>query len=90
MLGDCEFFGKDKKMHKGEYLFTIDNAHRDKSLIDTNFSEHDPELKDGIKWLDGQAQEKEISFYDMVFEVLQKHDIAVKAKAWSDKQVKLN
>ena len=29
------------------------------------FSEHDPELKDGIKWLDEQAQEKEISFYDI-------------------------
>ena len=35
MLADCEFFGKDKKMHKGEYIFTIDNAHRDKSIIDT-------------------------------------------------------
>ena len=57
-------------------------------LID--FSEHDPELKDGIKWLDMKSKEKEISFYDMVFEVLQKHDIAVKAKAWSDEQVKLN
>ena len=45
MLCDCEFFGKDKKMHKGEYLFTVDNAHRDRSLIDTNFSEHDPEHK---------------------------------------------
>lgn len=57
-------------------------------LID--FSEHDPELKDGIIWLDMKSKEKEISFYDMVFEVLQKHDIAVKAKAWSDEQVKLN
>jgi len=37
-----------------------------------------------------KSKEKEISFYDMVFEVLQKHDIAVKAKAWSDEQVKLN
>ena len=45
MLADCMFFGKDKKMHTGEYIFTIDNAHRDKSLIDTNFSEHDPEHK---------------------------------------------
>ena len=33
------------------------------------FSEHDPELADGIKWLDGQAQKKGITFYDMVFEV---------------------
>ena len=34
------------------------------------FSEYDPELADGIKWLDDQAQKKGITFYDMVFEVL--------------------
>ena len=45
ILSRCEFFGKDKKMHAGEYEFTIDNAHRDSSIIDTNFSEHDPEHK---------------------------------------------
>ena len=45
MLSDCQFFGKDKKMHKGEYLFTIDNAHRERNVIDTNFAEHDPEHK---------------------------------------------
>ena len=27
LLSNCEFFGKDKKMHPGEYLFTIDNCH---------------------------------------------------------------
>ena len=46
------------------------------------FSEYDPELADGIKWLDEQAQKKGISFYDMVFEVLYKHDINSKAKNW--------
>jgi len=46
------------------------------------FSEHDPELSDGIKWLDGQAQKKGLSFYDMVFEVLYKHDVNSKAKDW--------
>jgi hypothetical protein len=45
ILSRCEFFGKDKKMHPGEYLFTIDNAHPDKSILDINFSEHDPEHK---------------------------------------------
>ncbi len=49
-------------------------------LID--FSEFDPELSDGIKWLDIQAQKKGISFYDMVFEVLYKHDVDSKAKSW--------
>ena len=45
ILSRCEFFGKDKSMHAGEYMFTIDNAHRDRSTIDINFSEHDPEHK---------------------------------------------
>ena len=46
------------------------------------FSEHDPDLSGGIKWLDGQAQKKGLSFYDMVFEVLYKHDVNSKAKDW--------
>ena len=46
------------------------------------FSEYDPELADGIKWLDDQAQKKGISFYDMVFEVLYKHDVDSKAREW--------
>ncbi len=46
------------------------------------FSQYDNELADGIKWLDEQAQKKGISFYDMVFEVLYKHDINSKAKQW--------
>jgi len=46
------------------------------------FSEYDPELADGIKWLDDQAQKKGITFYDMVFEVLYKHDVNSKAKKW--------
>ena len=57
-------------------------------LIDS--SDNDPELKDGIIWLDFKSKEKGISFYDMVFEVLHKHDIAVKARKWSDEQVRLN
>ena len=49
-------------------------------LVD--FSEHDPELADGIKWLDSQAQKKGITCYDMVFEVLYNHDINSKAQSW--------
>lgn len=45
LLSRCEFFGKDRQMHGGEYMFTIDSAHRDKSFLDQNFSEHDPEHK---------------------------------------------
>ena len=46
------------------------------------FSEHDPELSNGIKWLDRLAQKKGLSFYDMVFEILYKHDVNSKAKDW--------
>ena len=45
MLSRCEFFGKDKKMHAGEYCFTIDTCHSQHSTLDVNFSEHDPEHK---------------------------------------------
>ena len=46
------------------------------------FSEHDPELSDSLKWLDGQAQKKGVSFYDIVYQVLYKHDVNSKAKEW--------
>ena len=45
ILSRCEMFGKDRQMHGGEYLFTIDNCHPDKTVLDQNFSEHDPEHK---------------------------------------------
>lgn len=46
------------------------------------FSEHDPQLADGLRWLDGQAQKKGITFYDMVYQILYKHDANAKAKKW--------
>ena len=46
------------------------------------YSANDPELADGIMWLDSQAQKKGITFYDMVFEVLYSHDINSKAQNW--------
>jgi len=46
------------------------------------FAEYDPDLADGIKWLDEQAKKKGVSFYDIVFEILYKHDINMKAKDW--------
>jgi len=44
-LSRCKFYGKDRQMHNGEYLFTIDNCHSQSSTLDTNFAEHDPEHK---------------------------------------------
>ena len=46
------------------------------------FSEYNPELSDGIKWLDEQAQKKGLTFYDMVYQVLYRHDVDSKAKDW--------
>jgi hypothetical protein len=39
------FFGKDKKMYPGEYLFTIDWAHPDSNVLDTEHSEISHEHK---------------------------------------------
>ena len=46
------------------------------------FSAHDPELADGLNWLDSQTKKKGITFYDMVFEVLYSHDVNSKAQNW--------
>jgi hypothetical protein len=67
---------KDRNMLESQTFFS--------KMVDelVEFSEFDPELADGIKWLDAQAQKKGITFYDMVFEVLYKHDVNSKAKEW--------
>ncbi len=59
---------------QGHFIKMVDE------LID--FSEYDTELADGIKYLDDQSKKKGITFYEMVFEVLYKHDVNVKAKDW--------
>jgi hypothetical protein len=45
LLSRCKYFGKDKIMYEGKYLFTIDTCHSESSNLDTNFSEYDPEHK---------------------------------------------
>jgi hypothetical protein len=45
ILSRCEFFGKDRQMHAGEYMFTIDTCHSESSTLNTNFSQEDPEHK---------------------------------------------
>ncbi len=65
-------------------VFMIESHAFFSKMVDelVEFSEYDPELANGIKWLDDQAQKKGITFYDMVFEVLYKHDVNSKAKDW--------
>jgi len=45
LLSRCSYFGKDRQMHDGEYMFTIDTCHSESSTLDVNFSEYDPEHK---------------------------------------------
>ena len=46
------------------------------------FSEHDPQLADGLRWLDKEAQKNGTSFYDEVRKILYKHDADLMAKKW--------
>jgi hypothetical protein len=45
LLSRCKFFAKNRKFYEGEYMFTIDSCHADDNILDTNFSQHDPEHK---------------------------------------------
>jgi len=44
---ECKYLGKDKKFYTGEYLFTIDWAHPDANILDTDHSEIPHEHKCG-------------------------------------------
>lgn len=35
----CKFYAKDKKFYSGNYMFTVDNAHPDRNIIDMGYSE---------------------------------------------------
>lgn len=48
--------------------------------------DNDPELKDAMKDLDEKARKKGITLYDMVFEVLLKHDADERASEWLRKK----
>ena len=50
------------------------------------FSEYDPELAEGLKWIDSEAHKQGITFYEMVFHVLHRHDVDSKAKDWLAKR----
>ena len=46
------------------------------------YSDQDQELKEGIKWIDEEANKRKITFYEMTFLVLHKYDVDEKAKKW--------
>lgn len=37
---------------------------------------------ESINWVDELARKRDISFYDMIYEILHKHDIKSKAEEW--------
>ena len=41
----CKYFGRDKKLYNGKYLFTIDWAHPDSNILDVEHSEIPQEHK---------------------------------------------
>jgi len=43
-------------------------------------SEYDKELAEGLRWIDSEAQKRGITFYEMVFHVLHRYDIDMRAK----------
>jgi len=45
-------------------------------------SADDPELASALRWLDSEAQRRGITFYDMVFEVLYRRDVCMRAGRW--------
>lgn len=50
-------------------------------------ADDDPELADGLRWLDDQAQRRGISFYDMAFEVLYRREHSISDhRAWLDRR----
>lgn len=44
--------------------------------------ENDEEIDSAIKWIDEQAQEKGISFYEMVDKLEDDHDVESRARKW--------
>jgi hypothetical protein len=42
----------------------------------------DPELVRGLKWIDMQSRKNGISFYEMAFMVLKKHEAENRARQW--------
>lgn len=50
------------------------------------FSEYDPELRDGLQWLDKEAFKRGITSYQMIHAVLAKFDVEEKAMHWYAKR----
>lgn len=45
----------------------------------------DPDLACKIRWVDGQAHKRGVSFYDIVLLLLQINEASARARAWRNK-----
>jgi len=47
-----------------------------RGMIDdlVGFADYDPELKAGLQWLDKEAQKEGITFYDKIYDVLNRYN----------------
>ncbi len=62
----------------------MDKSNNFKKMVDWLIEncDGDIELKAGLNWIDKQAQKKDVTFYDMMLEVIYKHEVNLKAKKW--------
>jgi hypothetical protein len=45
-------------------------------------AEHDPDLAEGLKWIDMQSRKNGITFYEQALVILKKHMAERRAKEW--------
>ncbi|HEY7508069.1 MAG TPA: hypothetical protein VH677_02985 [Nitrososphaera sp.] len=45
-------------------------------------SENDPDLAEGLKWIDMQSRKNGVTFYEMALVILKKHMAERRAKEW--------
>lgn len=45
-------------------------------------AEHDPELAEGLKWIDMQSRKQGLTFYEMALIILKKHVVEKRAREW--------
>lgn len=66
----------------------FDQVTKDKIDELVMFSEFDPELKEGLAWLDKTNKyPKEMDFYERVINCLSIHDVNERAKDWRLQQI---
>ncbi len=45
-------------------------------------AEHDPDLAEGLRWIDMQSRKNGVTFYEMALVILKKHMAERRAREW--------